>query len=409
MSDPRRPDPRQPDPRPPGRGTPGPRQVVHGGPEASLPAGVRRHLPPGEAAVLVLKPHPLFILLSPLRVLVLGVIAATVLGMVWSFAVLTPWAARGVLLVALIVTLRLVWAMLEWTFRWYVLTESTVLRVGGVLRRVASSVPRSAVRASGFDAPLLERVFGLGSVGFASAGTGGYEVVWAMIARPAEALNAARPAAAPAPPTPADTGPPGPAVIGLAGGIGSGKSTVAAAFARRGCIVSDSDRQTDVALARQDVRDTLSAWWGPGVLTPEGAVDRRAVARIVFADPEQRRRLEGLIHPLVRQSREALIAQAAAARAPAVIVDAPLLFEAGLDADCDAVVYVEAPRALRLERVRERGWDEAELDRREKAQWPLEQKRHRSDHVVVNAGHPEEIDRQVEGVLRAILSQRPGS
>ena len=86
-----------------------------------------------------------------------------------------------------------------------------------------------------------------------------------------------------------------------------------------------------------------------------------------------------------------------------MVIDAPLLFEAGLDRECDAVVFVDAPRAERAERARrDRGRTEGELDRREKAQLPLEHKRERSDYTVDNAGSADEIDRQVEGVLRAI-------
>lgn len=196
----------------------------------------------------------------------------------------------------------------------------------------------------------------------------------------------------------------GPVVIGLAGGVGSGKSTVARAFAELGCVVSDSDQQARAALDRPEVRAALAEWWGGGVLDDEGRVDRAAVARIVFEDPEQRTRLEDLIHPLIRETREGLVASAG--RAPAVIVDAPLLFEAGLDAECDAVVFVDAPYPERLARVRaSRGWDERELDRRESAQWPVDRKRAASDHVIDNRGADVQALRaRADTVLRTILA-----
>ncbi len=179
----------------------------------------------------------------------------------------------------------------------------------------------------------------------------------------------------------------GAGVIGLAGGIGAGKSAVARVMAELGCVVSDSDALARAALERDDVRAQLVSWWGEGVISTDGKVDRGAVSRIVFGDDEQRLRLEALVHPLVRVSRGEAIARARDAGARAFVIDAPLLFEAGLDAECDVVVFVDAPREVRLARVREhRGWDEAELDRREAAQLAVEEKRRRADVVVLNDG-----------------------
>lgn len=176
-----------------------------------------------------------------------------------------------------------------------------------------------------------------------------------------------------------------PLIIGLAGGIGSGKSAVAASFARQGCAVIDSDAEAKEALQRPDVRDTMVSWWGPAILTPAGTVDRAAIARVVFADPLQRGRLEGLIHPLIRRTRESAQAEARLAGTPAIVYDAPLLFEVGLDALCDAVVFVECPRDERLRRVSvSRGWTESDLSRREAAQWPLDRKRIASTFTVNN-------------------------
>lgn len=193
-----------------------------------------------------------------------------------------------------------------------------------------------------------------------------------------------------------------PVVIGVAGGIGSGKSAVARAFAALGCVVSDSDAQAREALERPEVIAAVASWWGPGVLDGSGRVDRGAVAKIVFSEARERARLEGLIHPMIRRSRGALIAEASALGAPGVVVDAPLLFEAGLDGECDAVVFVEASRATRLERVAGRGWDPAELDRREAAQMPLAQKRARSGYVVDNEGPGGEV--ALASAVSAILT-----
>jgi dephospho-CoA kinase len=195
----------------------------------------------------------------------------------------------------------------------------------------------------------------------------------------------------------------GPVIIGLAGGIGSGKSTVARVFEALGCMVIDSDKLSKEAMARDDVRETLRQWWGDEVLAADGQVDRRAVAKIVFSDPKERERLEGLIHPLIAQARARRIEDARNAGVAAVVVDAPLLFEAGLDKEVDAVVFVDCPFETRLERVKTgRGWDERELRLREKAQLGVEQKRRRSDYEVVNMGGPDDLRRQVSQILTRI-------
>lgn len=201
-----------------------------------------------------------------------------------------------------------------------------------------------------------------------------------------------------------------PVVIGLAGGVGAGKSAAARALADLGCAVVDSDAEARAALLRDEVRDELVRWWGESILDAEGRVDRSAVAKIVFADEAERRRLEGLIHPLLRRTREAVKAEAARTGAPAVVLDAPLLFEAGLDRECDAVIFVDAPREARLERVRRtRGWDEAELARREKSQAPLEDKRRRADYAVVNDGGEAELKHRIAAVFERIIASRDGS
>ncbi|MEM0984262.1 MAG: dephospho-CoA kinase [Planctomycetota bacterium] len=197
-----------------------------------------------------------------------------------------------------------------------------------------------------------------------------------------------------------------PLVIGIAGGIGSGKSAAARCFEREGCLISDSDTEAKAALTRPDVKETLVEWWGAAVLDEAGAVDRKAVAGIVFADPEQRERLEALIHPLVHEARAVAIARATEEGLPAVIVDAPLLFEAGIDGECDAVVFVDCPREQRLARVSaNRGWSEAELDRREAAQIPVDEKRRRSSHIVSNDGTEEALCEQVARILQELLTR----
>lgn len=181
-------------------------------------------------------------------------------------------------------------------------------------------------------------------------------------------------------------------VIGIVGGIGSGKSTVARVLADLGCVVSDSDAEAKACLLRPEVKGLLTDRWGEGVLDADGAVSRSAVAKIVFADDEEREWLESVIHPRLKSTRTALYEQAVRDGAAGFVIDAPLLFEAGLDAECDAVIFVECPLEERLRRVlASRGWDEAELARREKAQQDLDEKRRRSDYQVQNAGDPDDL------------------
>ena len=156
--------------------------------------------------------------------------------------------------------------------------------------------------------------------------------------------------------------------VGLTGGIASGKSTVSAILAELGAVVIDAD-----ALAREVVQrgtpglGAVVEEFGPEVLTPEGDLDRPAMGAIVFADPDARRRLEAIIHPLVHRRGAEL---EAAAPADAVVVhDIPLLAEGGRAGSFDAVIVVDAPPELQVARmVADRGWTREEAEARIAAQ-----------------------------------------
>ena len=199
-------------------------------------------------------------------------------------------------------------------------------------------------------------------------------------------------------------------VIGLTGAPGSGKSEAARLLAERGGAVVDADRLAREAAGEPEVVEAAVRWWGEAVRNPAGGLDRAEVARRVFRDPEQRRRLEGLIHPRVAQRRAALHAEASRGGAARFVVeDCPLLLEAGLDAGCDEVWLVEAPREARLLRVAARGWDAAELDRREAAQASPERRRERADRRLDNGGTPEGLERAVAAALDAFLRAHPAA
>ena len=211
------------------------------------------------------------------------------------------------------------------------------------------------------------------------------------------------------PPGPLYNGPviSGKPVIGIVGGIGSGKSFVADLFGELGCFVSKSDEHVAEAYRRREVIEQVRAWWGDSVVTAGGEADRAAIARMVFNNPAELKRLEHLIHPLVGQIRDARTAEALASRPiKAVIWDTPLLYEVGLDRECDAVVFVDAPLEERQRRVQAtRGWGPDELQRREKSQLPLDKKREMVHYVVSNTADAANARRQVAAVLSRILMQ----
>jgi dephospho-CoA kinase len=182
--------------------------------------------------------------------------------------------------------------------------------------------------------------------------------------------------------------------IGLTGGIGSGKSTVAALLAARGAVVVDADR-----IAREVVEPgtpglaAVVGVFGPGVLAGDGSLDRAALAAIVFADPEARARLDGIVHPLVRARAREVIDRAAP---DAVVVqDVPLLVETGQAGAHDLVLVVETDLETRVARLLQRGLSEEDARARIAAQATDEQRRAVADVVLDNSGGPEALAEQV--------------
>ena len=183
--------------------------------------------------------------------------------------------------------------------------------------------------------------------------------------------------------------------IGLTGGIGSGKSTVARLLAGRGAHVVDAD-----VLAREVVAPgtpglaAIAEAFGDGVLTADGALDRPALAAAVFGDPDARARLDGIVHPLVRARAAELIG---AMPADAVVVqDIPLLVETGQAGSFDLVLVVEADPETRVARLVARGLSEDDARARIAAQATDEQRRAVADVVLDNSGTPERLAAQVE-------------
>jgi dephospho-CoA kinase len=190
--------------------------------------------------------------------------------------------------------------------------------------------------------------------------------------------------------------------VGVTGGIASGKSEVAAMFAKLGAAVIDADAIVRELLDRPETAEWLRSAWGEGFLDAAGRPDRRKIAEIVFRDPARLKEWTGRLHPLVRNKMKE---QAdLALRNPAIsliIIDAPLLLEAGLESWCDAILFVDADPTLRAERARAiRGWPEGEFQRREAAQLSLDAKRRHANVIVSNNGSREDTFQEVERLFQ---------
>jgi len=193
-------------------------------------------------------------------------------------------------------------------------------------------------------------------------------------------------------------------VIGLAGGIGSGKSAAAAAFEKLGAVVLDADAMVHELLRKPAILRKIVRRFGKDVLDRRGRVDRKKLGEEVFRSQQAIRDLEAMLHPEVMRQSKRRIAQRKRRKKPSVvIIDAPLLFEAGMHRLCDEVVFVQTPKAERLKRLRKtRGWSRRTLEAREKRQKPLNIKRRNADTVVRNAGSRRELNAQIRTVWQRV-------
>jgi len=208
--------------------------------------------------------------------------------------------------------------------------------------------------------------------------------------------------------SPARRGPrPRPTVFGVLGGIASGKSTVARLLAGENGTVLDADVLAREALESEPLRDLLVEHYGSDVLGADGRPDRSYLAEKVFERAEERRRLEGWIHPLVRERILAGLAEARALGRERIVLDVPLLLENDgqqrLADLCDFLIFVEVDEEERERRaVTHRQWTPGEVVRREAAQMPLDRKRARAQYVIKNQGTPEELEEAVRETLAAV-------
>lgn len=197
-------------------------------------------------------------------------------------------------------------------------------------------------------------------------------------------------------------------VLGLTGSIAMGKSNAAAALRRLGVPLFDADAEVHRLMAPGGaaVQRVESAF--PGVRDEEGGIDRRRLGRLVFGDPAALRRLEAILHPMVRTAERRFVARARARRERLVVLDIPLLFESGSVARCDRVVVVSAPLRLQRERVLRRpGMDEARFADILRAQMPDREKRRRSDYVVATALDRGTTFRRLKAIVRELRQEAP--
>ena len=204
-----------------------------------------------------------------------------------------------------------------------------------------------------------------------------------------------------------DTDAPRPYLIGVTGNIACGKSSVLRRLAELGAETIDADQVVHALMEPgQPVWAAVRDGFGPGVIAPDGRIDRRALAGIVFSDPAELARLEAMTHPAVRVRIMAQVAEAAKRGVQTIVVDAIKLYESGLADHCDETWVVTCDPAQQLARLMARnGFDEAEARRRIAAQPPQAEKVARADVVIDNSGTPEATRAQVDAVWERLCQR----
>ena len=184
--------------------------------------------------------------------------------------------------------------------------------------------------------------------------------------------------------------------IGLTGGIGSGKSLVLKMLEKRGVPVLQTDILGHQLLRKIKFSHKLAKEFGKSILDRKGLVDRSKLAQLVFSDPANRAKLNGLSHPLIRQEVARWIKSQEKKGCSMVVVEVPLLFERGYFRSFDRILSVSASRLARRKRLLKRGWNSKEILRREKSQWPQKRKNKAADWVIINQGTQKDLKYAVD-------------
>jgi len=193
-------------------------------------------------------------------------------------------------------------------------------------------------------------------------------------------------------------------IIGILGGIGSGKSTVAAEFAKLGCKVIDADKIAHELLDEPAVKEKCIASFGRAILDSDDKIDREKLAEVVFADDEKLASLNRIIHPIVLQRAEELIEQYNRQnQVKAIVLDMPLLVEVGWDKRCDRLIFVNCEQKLRLNRAKKLGFQKKQVKIRENFQISLDNKADLADNTIENNSDFSALARQVVNIFSYIM------
>jgi dephospho-CoA kinase len=194
-------------------------------------------------------------------------------------------------------------------------------------------------------------------------------------------------------------------VIGILGGIGSGKSTVAAEFAKLGCKVIDADKiARELLLYKKAVKEKVVGLFGRTILNSAGKIDREKLAEVVFADADKLSLINEIIHPLVLQRAQELIKQYNRQnQVKAIVLDMPLLVEVGWDKRCDKLIFVDCEQELRLDRAKKLGFDKNQVKIRENFQISLDNKANLVDYTVENNSDFSVLAKQVVNIFSYIM------
>jgi dephospho-CoA kinase len=196
-------------------------------------------------------------------------------------------------------------------------------------------------------------------------------------------------------------------LVGLTGGLATGKSTVSEIFRRLGCVIVDADRLArEVVEPGQPALAALAREFGPDILQPDGALDRRRLGAVAFADPERRRRLEAITHPAIRDRFVARLAELEAAGFEGIVIwDAPVMIESGGYKSMDRLVVVVTDPGTQRARALGRDGDPADAERKIASQMPLAEKAALADYVIDNSGDRAATEARTREVHAALLAE----
>jgi len=194
-------------------------------------------------------------------------------------------------------------------------------------------------------------------------------------------------------------------IIGLLGGIASGKSTVAAELAKLGCLVIDADVLAKQILLDEDIKKQIRHKFGDEVFDKQGQIDKKKLAQRAFENAETVKAINAIIHPPVLMKTEELINSCQRLPVKAIVLDIPLLAEVGWDKKCDKLIFVECDNPTRLKRAQKRGiFDENELKKRENFQISLDRKKEIAHYTIENDGGLSKLIGQIRELFPALVS-----